>query len=135
LEAEGLRLLPVPSLREVAGAIPVISRRFVQVKEARRDVERELKRLRKAEQMALSDPEIMGGTPVFRGTRIPVELVAAMSAQGTTTEEILQGYPALRREHEELAPALRRRLPKAGTSGSPAMANDEPTRVTRVSAR
>jgi hypothetical protein len=51
----------------------------VQVKNARRDVERELSRLRKVEQMVVSDPEIMGGTPLYRGTRIPIDLVATMS--------------------------------------------------------
>lgn len=41
--------------------------------------------------MVVSDPEIMRGTPVFKGTRIPVELVAEMIAQGATVEEILAG--------------------------------------------
>src|SRR5215469_13614933 len=93
LEAEGVRLLPMSSRREVARAVESApeadvvavsggSALVIQVKNARRDVERELKRLRKAEQMVVSDPEIMGGTPIFRGTRIPVDLVASMAAQG-----------------------------------------------------
>jgi uncharacterized protein (DUF433 family) len=39
--------------------------------------------------MVVSNPEIMGGTPVIRGTRIPVQLVAEMRKQGTSVEEIL----------------------------------------------
>jgi len=39
----------------------------------------ELDRLR---QLVTSDPEIMGGTPVFMGTRIPVDVVANILAQG-----------------------------------------------------
>jgi uncharacterized protein (DUF433 family) len=38
-----------------------------------------------------SDPDIMCGTPVFQGTRIPVDLVGNMLAQGATAEEILEG--------------------------------------------
>jgi uncharacterized protein (DUF433 family) len=50
-----------------------------------------------------SNPAIMGGTPVFRGTRIPVHLVAEMIEQGTLIVEILEGYPSLTREMVEYA--------------------------------
>jgi len=40
--------------------------------------------------MVVSDPEIMRGTPVFKGTRIPRDLVADMLAQGATADEILE---------------------------------------------
>jgi len=58
-------------------------------------------------QLVTSDPEIMRGTPVFKGTRIPVDLVADMLAQGATAEEILAGYPTLTEEMISLAPILR----------------------------
>ncbi|MGB8534886.1 MAG: DUF433 domain-containing protein [Acidobacteriaceae bacterium] len=127
LEAEGVRLLPMDSRREVARAIESgagagadlvavsgSSVLFVQVKGARKDVERELKRLRKVEQMVVSDPEVMGGTPVYRSSRIPVDLVATMLAQGATVEEILEGYPALSREQVELAPLYVAAFPRRG---------------------
>jgi uncharacterized protein (DUF433 family) len=44
-----------------------------------------------------SDPEIMGGTPVFLGTRVPVDLIADMTQQGAPAEEILKGYPSVTR--------------------------------------
>ena len=50
-----------------------------------------------------SNPAIMDGTPVFRGTRIPVHLVAGMIEQGTPILEILEGYPSLTREMVECA--------------------------------
>lgn len=59
--------------------------------------------LDKAEAMVVSDPEIMAGTPVIRGTRIPVQLVAEMRKQGASIEEILSGYSSLTRELIELA--------------------------------
>jgi len=66
---------------------------------------------RRLQQIVVSDPEIMGGTPVFRGTRIPVDLVADMLAQGASAEEVLQGYPTLDRERIAIAPLCARVFP------------------------
>jgi uncharacterized protein (DUF433 family) len=41
------------------------------------------------------DPDIMVGKPVIRGTRIPVELIVRMVAQGIPEAEILREYPRL----------------------------------------
>jgi len=41
------------------------------------------------------DPEIMGGKPVIKGTRITVELILRLLAEGLTVEEILEDYPHL----------------------------------------
>lgn len=41
------------------------------------------------------DPKVMVGKPVIRGTRIPVELIIKMMAQGISEKEILQEYPHL----------------------------------------
>jgi uncharacterized protein (DUF433 family) len=59
---------------------------------------------RRLQQIVVSDPEIMRSTPVFRGTRIPVDLVADMLAHGASAEEILEGYPTLDREKIVMAP-------------------------------
>jgi uncharacterized protein (DUF433 family) len=142
LEAEGVRLLPMASRREVARAIECApdadfvavsggSALVIQVKSARRDVGRELKRLRKIEQMVISDPDIMDGTPVFRGTRIPVDLVATISAQGASVEEILEGYPALNREQVELAPLYVAAFPRRGRPARRPWAKRKPSRVAR----
>jgi uncharacterized protein (DUF433 family) len=42
------------------------------------------------------DAGIMVGKPVIRGTRIPVELIVRMLAQGIPENEILREYPRLR---------------------------------------
>ncbi|RLG49652.1 MAG: DUF433 domain-containing protein [Thermoproteota archaeon] len=44
------------------------------------------------------DPEIMGGKPVIKGTRITVELILRLLAEGLTVEEILEDYPHLTEE-------------------------------------
>jgi uncharacterized protein (DUF433 family) len=45
-----------------------------------------------------SDPEIMGGRLVFRGTRIPVEVLFENLADGLSLDEILDSYPGLERD-------------------------------------
>jgi uncharacterized protein (DUF433 family) len=43
------------------------------------------------------DPEVMGGRLVFRGTRIPVEVLFENLADGMSLDEILDAYPGLNR--------------------------------------
>jgi uncharacterized protein (DUF433 family) len=49
-------------------------------------------------QRILIDPEVMVGKPVIRGTRIPVELIVRMLAQGIPESDILHEYPRLQPE-------------------------------------
>lgn len=44
------------------------------------------------------NPEIMGGKPVVRGTRIPVEMLLRKLGAGMTFESILADHPRLNRE-------------------------------------
>jgi len=44
------------------------------------------------------DPQVLVGKPVIRGTRIAVEFVIDLLAQGWSEEEILLNYPGLQRE-------------------------------------
>jgi uncharacterized protein (DUF433 family) len=41
------------------------------------------------------NPEIMGGKPVVRGTRVPVELILRKLGAGMTAEAILADHPRL----------------------------------------
>jgi uncharacterized protein (DUF433 family) len=45
-----------------------------------------------------SDPEILGGKPVIKGTRIPVELVLEFLQAGYSVGDILREYPHLERK-------------------------------------
>ncbi len=40
-------------------------------------------------------PEVMSGMPVFRGTRVPIEVVIVELAGGASLEEIFEDYPTL----------------------------------------
>lgn len=44
------------------------------------------------------DPKVMLGKPVIRGTRIPVELILRILAQGTPEGDILREHPRLQAE-------------------------------------
>ena len=63
-----------------------------------------------------SDPEIMAGAPVFRGTRVPVYLIADMIEQGTPIDEILDGYPSPTREMVGYAESYATAHPPPGRS-------------------
>jgi uncharacterized protein (DUF433 family) len=45
-----------------------------------------------------SNPEILGGTPVFVGTRVPVETLMEWLSGGYTLEEFLENFPTVARE-------------------------------------
>jgi uncharacterized protein (DUF433 family) len=45
-----------------------------------------------------SDPEILGGTPVFVGTRVPVQSLFDYIEGGDTLDEFLRQFPSVRRE-------------------------------------
>ncbi|MFZ4069592.1 MAG: DUF433 domain-containing protein [Caulobacterales bacterium] len=49
-------------------------------------------------QIVVSDPDILSGTPVFTGTRVPVKNLTDYLAGGETLEDFLDDFPTVRRE-------------------------------------
>ncbi len=49
-------------------------------------------------QVVHSDPDILGGTPVFVGTRVPVKSLFDYLEGGDTLDEFLRQFPSVRRE-------------------------------------
>jgi uncharacterized protein (DUF433 family) len=43
--------------------------------------------------------ELLGGTPVFAGTRVPVQTLFDYLEEGDTLDEFLEDFPAVSREH------------------------------------
>lgn len=43
-------------------------------------------------------PDILGGTPVFSGTRVPIQTLIDHLKAGDSIEEFLDGFPTVRRE-------------------------------------
>lgn len=50
------------------------------------------------------DPEVLLGKPVVKGTRLAVEFIIGLLAQGWSETEILQNYPGL--THEDILACL-----------------------------
>jgi uncharacterized protein (DUF433 family) len=48
-----------------------------------------------------SDPEILGGTPVFVGTRVPVDALWNNLSDGATLDEFLNWFPTVTRQQAE----------------------------------
>ena len=71
-------------------------------------------RLVRARSLVHLSPETLGGTPVIRGTRIPVYDVAASAASGVSTDRILAAYPGLNEEKIELATIFAQAYPPRG---------------------
>ena len=86
----------------------------------RRTKER-MDRLAAARALVATDPGVLGGTPVIRGTRVPVHDVAALVAADVPTDRILAAYPALDAEKIELATIYAEANPARGRPRS----NDE----------
>jgi uncharacterized protein (DUF433 family) len=86
----------------------------IDLREPRRELATSLRELRRARRLVVSDPEIMGGDPVFRSTRVPVHMIAELLAQGSTQAELLEGYPRLTAEMIRLAPVYAAAYPLRG---------------------
>lgn len=44
-----------------------------------------------------SSPDVMGGTPVFSGTRVPVETLIEYLEEGDSIDDFLEGFPSVTR--------------------------------------
>ena len=44
------------------------------------------------------DPKILGGTPVFKGTRVPIETLFVHLEKGITIDEFLKDFPTVSKE-------------------------------------
>lgn len=45
------------------------------------------------------DPETMGGTPVFTGTRVPIQALFDYIKTGETLDEFLENFPTVKKEY------------------------------------
>jgi len=46
----------------------------------------------------MRDPEVLGGTPVFRGTRVPFQALLDYLEGGQTLDDFLDDFPTVTRE-------------------------------------
>jgi uncharacterized protein (DUF433 family) len=69
-------------------------------------------------QIVHSDPDTLGGTPVFVGTRVPVQSLFDYLEGGETLDEFLRQFPSVRREQAIAALDLARDSLLAGARSS-----------------
>lgn len=50
------------------------------------------------QELIVTSPDILGGTPVFRGTRVPVKNLTDYLEAGDTLDEFLEDFPSVSRE-------------------------------------
>jgi uncharacterized protein (DUF433 family) len=103
----------------------------IDLREPRRELATSLRTLRRARDVVVSDPDIMGGDPVFRGTRVPVHLIATLVGQGSTETDLLEGYPRLTAEMVRLAPIYAAAYPLRGRPRAQPWHDQSPARSTR----
>jgi len=103
----------------------------VDLQQPRRDLAASLRELRRARSLVVADPDILGGDPVFRGTRVSVHSIAAMLEQGSTEADILKGYPRLTAQMVRLAPVFAQAYPIRGRPRSQPWRDRPPVQRTR----
>jgi uncharacterized protein (DUF433 family) len=54
------------------------------------------------EHVVVSDPEILGGTPCFLGTRVPLATFLDYVEAGYSLDRFLRGYSSVKREHAKV---------------------------------
>jgi uncharacterized protein (DUF433 family) len=86
----------------------------IDLRQPRRELAAGLRELCRARQLVVIDPEILGGEPVFRGTRVPVHAIAAQLVEGETEAGLRQAYPRLTSEMVRLAPLYAAAYPARG---------------------
>lgn len=102
---ERLRRLDASSLPSLVEEDWTVRDDFITIDLApfiRRTTER-MGRLAAARAMVATDPDVLGGTPVIRGTRIPVHDIAASVSAGLPVKRLLDAYPSLDADKIELA--------------------------------
>jgi uncharacterized protein (DUF433 family) len=65
-----------------------------------------------------SDPEILGGTPVFVGTRVPIQNLIDYLAAGDSLNVFLDAFPTVTREQAIAALELAREALETGARSS-----------------
>ena len=55
----------------------------------------------KLDQIVSRDPEIVSGALVFKGTRVPVQILIDYLKSGETLDRFLEGFPSVTREQAE----------------------------------
>src|SRR5262249_55223653 len=104
----------------------------LDVGKIRKDMSEAMRTVQQLRHLAVTDPEILGGEPVFRGTRVPVRMIAAMLEQGDSPARLAAGYQSLTPSKTERAPVGPRPSPTRGRPPIRPWADQKPLRTYRI---
>jgi uncharacterized protein (DUF433 family) len=104
----------------------------VSTTEAVRAARERMNRLRRARAAVEIDPEVRGGEPIVRGTRIPVYMLADLEKAGEPRDRILEDYPALDAELLEDSLLYASLNPRRGRPLTAPWREGKPRRVLRA---
>jgi uncharacterized protein (DUF433 family) len=107
----------------------------VDLTKLRTEIEGRVRRLRQAERIVVERPDILGGQPCLKGTRMPVYMVAAMKSAGATIDELVQSYPSLTPALIEGACVFASAHPKKGRPAEPVWWKSRQVTTVRVPKR
>ena len=98
----------------------------VDVRTLASEVDADLAKYRKAMQLIVEAPNVQAGAATFRGTRILVQTIADLMAQGATESELQEDYPRLTGAMIAAAAVYAKAHPRRGRPRKPAWRNTEP---------
>jgi uncharacterized protein (DUF433 family) len=114
LTAESRRAMVASLIRRPHRAIIRARAVVVDARPAAKAVKSGLHQLTKARRLVSRTPGVLGGTLVFKGTRIPVHDIADMLANGDDPAAIVRAYPQLEKEQVQLAAIYALAYPRRG---------------------
>lgn len=91
------------------------------------------KEVDQADTLVTTDPKVMGGVPVFAGTRVPIGMVLGSLAAGIELDRLKASYPFLTEAHIQSAKVYEAVHPRRGRPRRMSEVNPQlPRRITRV---
>ena len=114
LTPESRRALVATLIRRPRQSVIRADAVVVDARPAAKTVRSGLDQLTKARRIVSSTPDVFGGTPVFKGTRIPVHDIADILANGDNPAAIVKAYPQLDKERVRLAAIFALAYPRRG---------------------
>jgi uncharacterized protein (DUF433 family) len=114
LTAEGRRVMVAKLIRRPRQDVIRADAVIVDARPAAKVVRSGLDQLTKARRLVSSTPGVLRGTPVFKGTRIPVHDIADMLTNGNNPAAIVKAYPQLDKERVRLAAIYALAYPRRG---------------------
>jgi uncharacterized protein (DUF433 family) len=131
LTAEGRRVVVAKLIRRPRRAVIRADAIVVDGRPAAKAV-RCFDRLTTARRLVSSTAGVLHGTPVFKGTRIPVHDIADMLTNGDTPAAIVKAYPQLNKEQVRLAAIYALAYPRRGRPRTKARWRSRPLKTSET---